>query len=331
MGTHYNITKDSQTGIHYITLTNGPLTAVFVDFGARLHKWLVPDKSGQQENILLSLDTSEAILEDTAQFGALVGPVAGRIKDAQWKNYQLERNHGQHHIHGGSQGWWHRFWHFDFAETKDSISVIFSLTDTLSGYPGPITVENTYELTKTGITMTTRCQTEEPTIVNPTNHVYFNLSGNTKRDITRHNLMIQAEQRAETDNEAIPTGHLLPVTQTAYDFQTMTRLGDALPKLTNGLDDAYLLSTNTRRPQIILEEPLSGRKLQITTSRQSVVVFSTTGFNANFTVNNQPMSSQLGLALETQELPDIVHHPEWGEIELTRQHEKVFVTTYTVL
>ncbi|MGY3766214.1 aldose epimerase family protein [Vagococcus vulneris] len=328
METAYHVVEDQETGIHYITLENGPLKAVFVDFGARMHQFFVPDKNGVAENIFLSLDTPQEILADTAQFGATVGPVAGRIKQASWGNLQLERNQGEHHIHGGSQGWWCRFWSFTFDQTNDSVSVTFHLKDSLSGYPGPISVDNTYELTHSGITMTTRCHAAQTTIVNPTNHVYFNLSGNSKRDITEHVLTVHSLKRLELTENKIPTGKLLSNVGSPYDFYNQTRLADNLAHLPSGIDDAYLLNGDS--PQIRLVDPESGRSLTISTNRQAVVIFSTTGFNDTFKVNGQPMFSHAGLALETQELPDIIHHPEWGSIDLPKNQEKIFITRYTV-
>ncbi len=325
----YSIQKDSKTNIDYITLENGNLQATFLNFGARWHNFIVPDKKGLKENILLSLDTPESILKDPAQFGALVGPVAGRIKDAKWNGIPLEKNNGDHHIHGGSQGWWCQFWDYSLEETSDSVKVIFSLTDTKSGYPGPIHVINTYELTTESVVMTTSVVSEAATIVNPTNHVYFNLSGNAKEKIKNHELFINSQEKIETDMDNIPTGKITSLEGTGYDFSTSKKIGDSLSQIENGIDDAYLLKKEN--PQVILYEPTSGRTLRISSDRDAVVLFSTTGFNDNFKVNGQNMSSELGLAIETQELPDIVNHPKWGNIDLQTGVTKTYRTEYNIL
>lgn len=320
----HRIKVDEKTGIAYITLVNGDLSATFLNFGARWHDFITPDKDGNKENILLSLDTPESILADNAQFGALVGPVAGRIKNAEWNGIPLEKNfHEEHHIHGGSHGWWCQFWDYEMiSDTK----VAFTLVDTKSGYPGPITVANTYELTATAVVMTTKVTSESQTIVNPTNHVYFNLSGNAKRNITAHNLLVKSNGILETDNINLPTGKVLPVDNTGYDFRETTSLADNLAKLTSGIDDAFILESS--HPQICLTETKSGRKLNISSNREAAVIFSTTGFNDDFKVNGQSMHSEIGIAIETQELPDIINHPEWGSIELNPGHTKVFKTVY---
>lgn len=324
----YSIYQDSKTNIDFITLKNDQLSATFLNFGARWYDFLTPDKNGKIENILLTLDTPESILADTAQFGAVVGPVAGRIKDAKWQNVRLEKNNGEHHIHGGSHGWWCQFWDYKIEETASSTKVIFSLTDETSGYPGPIQVINTYELTNESVVMTTTVTTETLTLVNPTNHVYFNLSGNAKNNIKNQQLFINSQHILETDQVNIPTGTLLPIANTGYDFNQSRNIGEALNKLESGIDDAYLLeSTN---PQIVLSDPISGRELSISSNRGALVLFSTTGFNEAFKVNGQSMTSELGIAIETQELPDIITHPEWGNIELKPGFSKVFKTEYTI-
>ena len=324
-----SVHHDPQTKIDFITLSNGCLSATFLNFGARFYAFFAPDKYGKSENICLSLATPQDILNDPAQFGAFIGPVAGRIKEAQWQDVHLEKNHGSHHIHGGSQGWSNQFWEYAVTTTDEHAEVTFSLNDECSGYPGPIAVTTTYTLTTKAVIMKTTCTTKKKTIVNPTNHVYFNLSGNAKEDITKHQLQIQAAERLELDGEQLPTGKMLPVKGTGYDFQEPTFLDEVLTTLENGLDDAYCLKQI--QPTIVLTHPTSGRQLRIHTNRQAVVVFSTTGFDLPLPLSEQQtMRSQLGIALETQELPDVVNHPHFGAIELLPGEQKVFQTTYEI-
>lgn len=322
------IEKDENTNITTITLYNGNLSASFLDFGARWHRFLSPDKQGHQENILLTLDNLDEVLTDKAQFGSLIGPVAGRIRDAEWNGLSLDKNFEKHHIHGGSNGWWCQFWDYQIIDDEHSIKVVFSLTDTTSGYPGPINVKHTYELTPLGVTMTTEVTSSSLTIVNPTNHAYFNLSGNAKRTILNHRLTINSDEILETDDLNIPTGLLLSIKNIGYDFNHSKIIQESLNEIGTGIDDTYLLTHN--KPQIELIDDMSGRKLTILSNRQAVVVFSTTGFSDTFKVNGQEMRSELGIALETQELPDITHYPEWGNIELQPNQSKIFQTTYEI-
>lgn len=322
----HTIRIDEKTGINYIDVTVGSAKVTFVNFGARIQEWNMPDKDGKISNIILSLDTPQDILNDSAQFGALVGPVAGRIKNAKWNDLELEKNNGNHHLHGGNNGWWNQFWNFSIEEKEDSICVIFTLTDTLSGYPGPINVTNTYEVTKDAIHMTTSCTSESNTLANPTNHIYFNLSGDAVSDITDHTLYIAADKYVEVDSETIPSGNLLDVAGTELDFREPVKLNKVLKNLKGGIDDAFLLSES--QPQVILSHELSGRQVTIESDRQAVVVFSTTGFEPELNVNNQTMKSELGIAIETQELPDMINHPEWGSIDLPKNTTKTWHTSY---
>lgn len=323
---NYTIKHDKATNIHYVTVSVKDHTVTFVDFGARIQEWIIPDKQGKKENILLSPDTPQEILTDTAQFGALVGPVAGRIKNGIWNHKQFEKNNGNHHLHGGSNGWWHQFWLFDVEVVEESITVHFMLKDTLTDYPGPIYVKNSYKVTSDSIEMTTSVHSDSHTIVNPTNHIYFNLNGQAKKDITNHMLQIHSDKYLETDHESIPTGKLLEVDNSGYDFRKPRLLSHALKELSHGLDDAFLLQDN--QPQIILSEPSNGRNISISSDRQAVVIFSTTGFEMNQSVSGKKMCSELGIAIETQELPDIVNHPNLGNIDLEKQQIKTWKTTY---
>ncbi|MGL4697403.1 aldose epimerase family protein [Enterococcus larvae] len=309
-----------------ITLTNGSLTATFLNFGARLYQLYTPDRNGRTENILLSHDNKQDILKDQAYFGAFVGPVAGRIKYGSWKNTQLEKNNDAHHIHGGSNGWAFQYWAYETFRTAHTVGVSFTLTDTCSGYPGPITAIVNYELTESSLIMKSIYQTKELTLINPTNHSYFNLSGNSKSDIMNHSLTINAAEKIVTDKENIPIGTRENITGTAYDFTQEKAIGAALEDIPNGIDDPFVL--NAGAPQVVLKEPVSGRVMEITTNRQSVIVFTTTGFNDSFLVNGQAMRSNLGIALETQEIPDIVHQPQWGSIEFSPETRKEHWTIF---
>lgn len=311
-----------------ITLQNGDITASFLNFGARMYELFTPDKHGLSENILLTLDDPESILNDSAFFGATVGPVAGRIKNAQWQHVTLNRNNGNHHIHGGNNGWSQHYWDYQLFKTSTTIGVLFHLTDYLSGYPGPISVTNCYELSPNSLSMTTVCRTKELTIVNPTNHSYFNLSGNGKRDITSHQLVVAADSILELDSEKIPTGKHLNVSGTPFDFNKPKCLNDVLDLLPTGLDDTFIFHPQAKKKQLRLTDPLSGRQLTVASNRQSVVLFSTTGFDADFKVNGKTMHTNYGLAIEPQEPPDIINHPDWGSIELSPNQTKRFNTTY---
>ena len=289
-----------------------------INYGARLVSLLVPDRAGKSENIVLGLADAEAYGNDQASFGATVGPVAGRIAEGKWGTVQLEQNAGENHIHGGSRGWGQQFWNFTTEETAEAVTVTFTLESTPEavGYPGRLQAKISYTLDAEGcltITMTGACS--EETLFNPTSHIYFNLSGEAKRPITEHTLQLACEEVLELDTDKLPTGKKRAVDGTAFDFREATVIGEAIRKRPQGFDDVFLMQPD-RQPQLILHDEGSGRQMTLSSNRSSIVLFSTTDMSEPYLVNGRPMRSQLGLAIEAQEVPDAIHHPGWDNIVL---------------
>jgi aldose 1-epimerase len=291
-----------------------------INYGARLIRLLVPDREGQSENVVLGLADAEAYGNDRASFGATVGPVAGRVAGGKWGTVQLEQNAGEHHIHGGNRGWGQQFWDFTIEETKEAITVTFSLESTPEtvGYPGRLQAKVSYSLDAEG-SMTIKMEgiSTEETLFNPTSHIYFNLSGDAKRPITDHVLQLACEEVLELDADKLPTGMKQAVAGAAFDFREATVLGEAIRKRPQGqgFDDVFLMQPD-QQPQLILHDEESGRQLELSSNRSSIVLFSTTDMNEPYLVNGRPMRSHLGLAIEAQEVPDAIHQPGWDNIVL---------------
>ncbi|MGX7030202.1 aldose epimerase family protein [Vagococcus zengguangii] len=319
--------KEEQHGkLNVVTLDNGVITASFVNYGARMHTLYAPDKLGKKENVLLSFDSLEALEADTSFFGAVVGPVAGRIRQGQWQDVALEKNNGEHHIHGGSNGWSFRYWETQTQAEGENLSVTFRLKDEISGYPGPIEVSVTYRLMGNCLEMSMTGQSEQLTLFNPTSHTYFNLSGDGKRDLDSHSLQIQTAQQLVLDVDKLPTGDVMIP---KLDFTCPKDFNDIFNVYPQGLDDYFIFNEETKEsPQLILSEKNSGRQLAIVTERQGVVLFSTTGFDADIDLNGRKMHSNYGLAIEPQAAPDSVHFKKWPSIELEANQEKTLITRY---
>ena len=302
-----------------------------INYGARLVSLLVPDRAGKSENVVLGLADAEAYGNDRASFGATVGPVAGRIAEGKWGTVQLEQNAGENHIHGGSRGWGQQFWNFTTEETAEAVTVTFALESTPEtvGYPGRLQAKTSYTLDAEGcltITMTGACS--EETLFNPTSHIYFNLSGEAKRPITEHTLQLACEEVLELDTDKLPTGTKQAVAGTAFDFHEATVIGDAIRKRPQGFDDVFLMQQG-HQPQLILHDEESGRQMELSSNRSSIVLFSTTDMNEPYLVNGRPMQSHLGLAIEAQEVPDAIHHPGWDNIVLAPNTLVTRVQNYT--
>ncbi|MBM6615489.1 galactose mutarotase [Desemzia sp. RIT804] len=305
--------------------------AVFrcIDYGAVVTGIEVPDQFGKRENVVLGFKQFEDYVNDSPYFGAFVGRVAGRIADGAWSAYRLTQNEGQHHIHGGVHNFSQRVWDSRVVKENNKVGVAFSLVspDGDNGYPGNLSVTVTYYWTNENVwEMLITAETDQQTLFNPTNHTYFNLSGNTKRKVLNHTLQMDAEKYAETNGAKLPTGRLLPVANTAFDFRVPKKMRTAIKERPEGFDTPFKLTGNKK---IQLHDPDSGRILVIETDREAVVVFSTTDMEEDYLVDGEKMSSHRGIALETQELPDAVHHPKFRSIVIEPERTYHYRTKYT--
>ena len=299
-----------------VRIENEHLTVELVAYGAHLYRVLARDRYGIAENVVLNVTPISALATDLQYFGATIGPVAGRLKQAQIGGLDLEANENGNSLHSGSQGWSFQEWELDWQETDDKITVIFSYVDHQSGFPGPITAQVMYRLIGEHLSITFTGESPVATFFNPTNHCYFNLSGELKTDIRKQMLEISAPHILATDGELIPTGTFLPVAETPYDFTTAKPLETALNELPSGLDTAFVFGDNAREHRVSLYDKVSGRQLDVTSEAGSVIIYSASGWNRDTQVNDHPMTKELGLAIEFQELPDLPHHPEWGSVAL---------------
>ncbi|SEK61093.1 aldose 1-epimerase [Carnobacterium iners] len=324
---HYGWIEDQEI-IEYHLVNNQGAVFKCLNYGAIVTAILVPDKNRSLENVVLGFDRLSDYLAYPSYFGALIGRVAGRIRKGQWLDHQLTLNEGKHHIHGGEPNFSHLVWETkEITNQTDKLGIQFSHHSPAgeNGYPGNLIVTVTYFWTNNHTwIMNVEAQTDEQTLFNPTNHTYFNLSGDTKRTIETHQLQMSSEVYAETDDEKYPTGRLLAVEDTVYDFREPTSLRKALNKNPKGYDTPFKLQEG----KVVLNEQESGRRLEIKTTRESVVVFSTTGMEEDYFINGKKMCSHLGLALETQELPDAVHHEHFQSIILEPNKPHSSQTSY---
>ncbi|MDT2727471.1 aldose epimerase family protein [Lactococcus formosensis] len=310
-----------------VRLENASLTVELVAYGAHLYRVLAKDRQGIAENVVLNVTPISALATDLQYFGATVGPVAGRIKQAQIGDLSLEVNDNTNSLHSGSQGWSFQEWDLNWQESDDEITVTFSYIDHKSGFPGPIAAQVIYHLIDNQLSITFTGESPVATFFNPTNHGYFNLSGELKTDIRQQILEISADHILDTDAELIPTGLFLPVAETPYDFTTAKPVENALNALPSGLDTAFVFDDHVGDHHVTLYDKASGRRLDVTSEARSVIIYSVSAWDRDTQVNDHPMAKELGLAIEFQELPDLPHHPEWGSIALLPD-EKVSKTIH---
>lgn len=318
---------NADRSISQITLSNGRLTIVVHDFGARVHQIFAPDKHGTFENILLSKDNSKTYLNDNGYYGLICGPVAGRISGATYGSVSLEANEGRNTLHSGSHGWERQFWNYETFQDEKSVGITLSLTDTLSGFPGSIDATVTYKLTDNRLDVLMTGFSRADTLFNPAWHPYFNLSADHSTT-KNHQIQVNTDFVVDTNSENIPTGRLLSVDDTYYDLRESVLISDILEKNPSGFDDCFIFPKAATEKKLVLYEPLSGRKLIATTDRQAVVIYTATHPERESLINGRPMSENRGIAIEFQEIPDLVHHPEWGNINLAAGQKESFKSSF---
>ncbi len=255
-----------------ITLTNALGASVTLSsYGARLVSCRVPDRQGQLANVVWG--APQGVAPDLYYAGATVGRVANRIRGARFTidghTYHLDRNDGANSNHGGSQPLSSQLW--QASHTDSTVRFRLDSRDGEGGYPGNVCFEVEYEWTaQCELKITHRAVTDRSTMVNLTNHAYFNLSGELK-PIDQHELQIMADEVLVADDEFLPTGERLQVAGSAFDFTTPQALGPALHsgdqrlKASRGFNHCYLTNATTLSPAARLYDPESGRQLDVET------------------------------------------------------------------
>jgi aldose 1-epimerase len=327
---------DNRT-IYSFTLVNAKgMTICCTNYGCIITKILTADRLGNFENIVLGYNTFEEYLVDSYYLGAIVGRVAGRIRngtfDLDGEEYQLSKNNKVHHLHGGHKGFNKVIWEAESFKKEHEIGVNFTYfsRNGEEGYPGNVKITVTYSLNNQNeLSIRYAGKTDQKTLLSMTNHTYFNLSGDCKRDILGHALKIKSEQFLELNDEFLPTGKLLNVTGTPFDFSQwrFIRTGTTSEHPQNrlvgeGYDHPFMLN-NDKDDQVVLKDEESGRKLTIETDEAGVVVYS-----GNQLMSDGIFRKYLGICLETQCLPDAIHHPQFPSCILEHDQEYRRQTIY---
>lgn len=306
----------------------------------------VPDKNGVFENVVLGFNQAEDYIKYKTYFGALIGRVAGRIEQGEFelngKVYHLPKNEGNNHLHGGYKGLHERVWEADEVETDSAIGIRFSYVskDGEEGYPGSVHLQVTYLLNnKNQWIFTCKGYTDQKTLLNITNHSYFNLSGNAKNDILNHELALKSNRFLELDNQLIPTGKILNVDETVFDFRNGRPIRDGNLSqneqnvlVGNGYDHPFLLEDHFNK-EIVLKDKESGRKLIVETNQPAVVVYTGNQIEGEYkTAEGVRPKKYLGVCLETQGLPDAIHHPHFPSVVISPEdcYEAKTIYTFTI-
>lgn len=330
--------------VDLITLSNNEGNTIkLTNYGATL-VWLeVPDKEGTKDNITFGYETLEAYLNGDPYFGAVVGRYANRIAEGTFTldgvKYYLPINNPPNHLHGGPEGWHSVVWDTEIIEKEGeepSVRFTYISPDMEEGYPGEVKAEATYTWTdQNELVIEYKCSTDKKTVLNITNHAYYNLHGAGNGDILDHELMIAASKFTPVDENLIPTGELRPVEGTPFDFNTPYVIGDRIEddneqlRLGLGYDHNFVLD-NESEPDAVVYEPKSGRVIEMTTDQPGVQFYSGNFLNGlEKGHGGKVYVYRGGLCLETQHFPDSPNHPEFPSTVLEPGKPFTSKTTYS--
>lgn len=322
-----------------VTISNhaSNMRASITNFGASLVSLSVPDKSGLMADVCLGFDQLQDYMTRSGHLGSTVGRYANRIAGASFvlngKVYNLEANNGRNTLHGGRIGFSKRFWEYQNPGVNQAIFTYVS-PHMEEGFPGTMTVTVRYLLSdEGGLSIEYKATSDQDTIINLTNHTYFNLSG--QGTIHGQILQVNADKFLEAGIDLIPTGKLLNVCGTPYDLRTSRCLGDMLTMTgthamfdnAKGYDVAYVIKGSGEREAAILFDPVSRRRMRVITDQPGMQLYSGQGLNVigKNDIHYQPYS---GIALETQHHPNSVNMPDMPSTILCQGSTFRSKTTY---
>lgn len=320
--------------VYEFTLKNkNGMQANIITYGATVVSLTSPDKNSKYEDIVLGYDNIDGYIKDKSYFGTIVGRYGNRIAKGKFtldgKEYQLSINNGENQLHGGTEGFNKKNWEIVSAEESDngpSLTLKYISKDGEEGYPGNLELIVKYSLTNNNeLEIYYKATTDKPTVLNPTHHSYFNLTGNPNNTILDHELIINADKFTPVDAGLIPTGVLENVENTPMDFRKAKKIGADINsdfeqlKLGIGYDHNWVVNKTDKLPAKIAEvyEPTSGRMLEVFTD-QPGVQFYCGNFLDGTAVGKKGIKYQYrtGFCLETQHFPDSPNKPQFPKVVL---------------
>jgi len=333
--------------VYSYTLENNSIVSVSIlNYGGIIKNIFVKDKNGVAADVIGGFDVLEGYLTSGGYQGALIGRIGNRIGKAKFtldgKEYTLYKNDGNNSLHGGQYGFNAKIWDVVECGTDDEPSLVLTYVspDGEEGYPGVLTVKVTYTLTaEGGVSIHYEAETDKTTIVNLTNHAYFNLGGLDAGVIDDHVLWMDCDRINSVDSELIPDGKLIDVTGTPYDFRNSHRVGDGFgsdePMLSacGGYDHNFCFANadGSIKLRVTAKDPKSGRELKMYTDQPCVQLYTGNMINVNDHVfkNNIAQYTHCAFCLETQAMPDSINHEGFTNVIL-RPGEKYDTTTVYV-
>lgn len=317
-------TYENQPIYQYVLKNENGSTVTLSNYGATITGWTFPDKKGDTSQIVIGFDSLSTYLAHPPYFGATIGRFGNRIAKGKFtlegKQYSVATNDGPNHLHGGIVGFDKRVWTAMIPDSSQSaIDFHYISKDGEEGYPGNLDVTVHYRLTKDNeLRITYDATTDKPTIINMTNHSYFNLSGNLKNTVLNEFFQIDADKYTPVAN-LIPTGQLASVEGTPYDFRKTTKIGSVIDKTGGCFDHNFVLNTggSMSRPAGALSDTSTGRTLTVFTTQPGIQFYVSCYLKGEYMAHgNQPTIQYAGATLETQHFPDSPNQPNFPSVEL---------------
>lgn len=328
------------TKVDIFTLTNSKKVSVEItNFGGIIVSIMVPDKNGNMADVTLGYSSLDKYIENPCYLGALIGRHANRIEDARFeldgKVYELVKNDGKNHLHGGITGFHNVTWKAEVVGEK--LVLTHRSPDGEENYPGNLDVKVEYSLTEENeLAIDYSAVSDKNTVVNLTNHAYFNLAGHASGDVLNHCIYINADSFTPVNNECIPTGEIRDVKGTLMDFTTLKSFAEGInsedEQIANGggYDHNWVLNTkgNVKEVAAELYHPESGRLMQVYTTKPGIQFYS-----GNFLSNlpgkeNAVYAKRNGLCLETQYFPNAMKHKHFPSPVLKAGEKYHHITIY---
>ena len=317
------------TALYTLTNANG-MEVCITNFGGRIVSIMAPAKDGSFKDVVLGFDkVSDYFPENNStDFGAAIGRYANRIAGGSFEidgeTFVLPKNDGENTLHGGPTGWQYQVYEVVEADANH-LKILRDSPDGDNGFPGHVKAYVTYTLTdQNAIDIWYEATTDKPTVINMTNHSYFNLDGDPTHNVLDDIMYIKSSTTTAVGPGLIPTGEIVSLLDTPMDVTTAKRIGDDIDKrdfeqiaLGNGYDHNWILDTmgDITDPAIILQSPSTGIQLEVYTDEPGIQVYSGNFLDGSVTGKNGIVYNQrAGICLESQHYPDTPHNPDWPSV-----------------
>ncbi|HZD33529.1 MAG TPA: aldose epimerase family protein [Candidatus Angelobacter sp.] len=315
--------------IELYTLQDGKITVRILTYGGIVQSIEAPDRTGKTTNIVQGFDGLDGYVTtgNKPYMGAIIGRYANRLAGGTFKlngkTYNVPKNDGNNALHGGTSGFNKEVW--VAKEIKDGVELTYVSPNGQQGFPGALTTVVRYTLKGNELRIDYSATTDADTVLNLTNHSYFNLKGQGEGDILGHELKINAHRYTPVDANLIPTGELAPVAGTPFDFLKMTPIGARIDadnqqlKLARGYDQNWVLDSEGKKVAVAAEayEPTTGRVLEVLTDQPGVQFYTGNFLDGSVTgTDGKVYKKRYAFCLETQHYPDSPNHPTFPTTEL---------------